>query len=98
MGSIDRLCGEEEFWMRWLRHRRAAEWSSCMSQLTIPIPLSVTEDEARLYLAIKLFEVGRLSCGEAAELAGYSKRTFMELLGKHGVAFMAYPAQELQDD
>jgi predicted HTH domain antitoxin len=51
-----------------------------------------------LYLAMTLFEVGRLSCGQAAELAGHSKRTFMGLLGKHGVAVMDYPASELQDD
>jgi predicted HTH domain antitoxin len=47
---------------------------------------------------MKLFEIGRLSCGQAAELAGYSKRTYMELLGRHGVAVMDYPASELQDD
>jgi len=47
---------------------------------------------------MKLFEIERLSCGQAAELAGYSKRTYMELLGRHGVAVMDYPASELQDD
>jgi len=69
-----------------------------MPQTTIAVPESITADEAKLYLAMKLFEVGRLSCGQAAELAGYSKRTFIELLGKHGVAVIDYPAQELQDD
>ena len=69
-----------------------------MSQATIAIPPSVTEGEAKLYLSMKLFEIGRLSCGQAAELAGYSKRTYMELLGRHGVAVMDYPAGELQDD
>jgi predicted HTH domain antitoxin len=69
-----------------------------MSRTTIAIPPSVTEGEARLYLAMKLFEIGRLSCGQAAELAGYSKRTFMELLGRYGVAVMDYPVGELQDD
>ena len=69
-----------------------------MSQATIAIPPSVTEGETRLYLSMKLFEIGRLSCGQAAELAGYSKRTYMELLGRHGVAVMDYPAGELQDD
>jgi predicted HTH domain antitoxin len=69
-----------------------------MSQVNIAVPPSVTEAEAKLYLAIKLFEIGRLSIGQAAELAGYSKRTFLELLGKHGVAFMNYPPDELQDD
>lgn len=69
-----------------------------MPQTIIAVPESIREDEAKMYLAMKLFEVGRLSCGQAAELAGYSKRTFMELLGKHGVAVMDYPPQELQDD
>jgi predicted HTH domain antitoxin len=69
-----------------------------MPQLSVAIPSSITEDEARLYLAMKLFEIGRLSCGQAAELAGYSKRTFVELLGKHGIPLMDYPAHELQDD
>ena len=69
-----------------------------MSQATIAIPPSVTESEARLYLSMKLFEIGHLSCGQAAELAGYSKRTYMELLGRHGVAVMDFPASELQDD
>lgn len=69
-----------------------------MPQATIGIPVSITEDEAKLYLAMKLFEVGRLSCGQAAKLAGYSKRTFMELLGKHGVAVLDYSREDLQDD
>jgi predicted HTH domain antitoxin len=68
------------------------------STLMIALPDSVTADEARLFLAMKLYELGRLSCGQAAELAGYSKRTFMELLGKHSIAVFNYSAVELQDD
>ena len=45
-----------------------------MSQATIAIPPSVTESEAKLYLSMKLFEIGRLSCGQAAELAGYYRQ------------------------
>jgi len=71
---------------------------AAMSQLTIDIPSSVTQEEAKLYLAMKLFEIGRLSSGQAAELAGYSKRTFLELLGKQGIPSMNYPADDLQDD
>lgn len=69
-----------------------------MVRFGIDIPLLVTEDEAKLYLAIKLFEVGRLSCGQAAEFAGYSKRTFLELLGKQGIPALNYPTYELADD
>lgn len=68
------------------------------TKLTVFLPNSISEDEAKLCLAIKLFELGRLSCGQAAELAGYSKRTFMELLGKRSIAVFDHPAAELQDD
>jgi len=69
-----------------------------MSPASIAIPPSITEAEAKLYLAMKLFEVGRLSSGQAAEYACYSKRAFLEMLGKHGVSAIDYPAVELQDD
>ncbi len=69
-----------------------------MSQSSIAIPSCITEEEAKLYLAIRLFEIGRLSSGQAAELAGYSKRTFLELLGKNGIPLVDYPPSELQDD
>ncbi len=69
-----------------------------MSEMTVALPDSISEAEAKVCLAAKLFEVGRLSCGQAAELAGYSKRTFIELLGKQGIAVVSHPAEELTDD
>jgi hypothetical protein len=42
----------------------------------------VSEDEARLLLAIKLYELGRLSLGQSAKLAGYSKRAFHRVVGE----------------
>ncbi len=63
-----------------------------MSQMTLNLP------DSRVCLAAKLFEVGRLSCGQAADLAGYSKRTFIELLGKQGIAVVDYSPDELTDD
>ena len=69
-----------------------------MTPVAISLPDSITEIEARFYLAVKLYEVGRLSCGEAAELAGYSKRTFLELLGKSGASGLDYPADEFASD
>jgi predicted HTH domain antitoxin len=44
----------------------------------------VSEDESRLLLAIKLYELGCLSLGQSAKLAGYSKRALIELLEKYG--------------
>lgn len=52
----------------------------------------------RLLLMVKLFETGKLTVGQAAELAGYSKPTFIELLGKLGVPMIDYPPEELEQE
>jgi len=75
-----------------------ARRNATVSQLTISLPGAITEDEARLLLAVKLFEVGRLSAGQASQLAGCSKRTFIELAGKQGVPVFDYSKDELTDD
>lgn len=69
-----------------------------MSTADIPLPDSVNENEARLMLAVKLFQIGRISCGQAAELAGYSKRVFMEILGREQIPVINHPADELARD
>lgn len=71
-----------------------------MKHLTIHIPahLDLDERETKNFLAAKLYECGKLSLGQAAELAGYSKETFMELLGDYGVSFFNYPLEELDED
>ncbi len=69
-----------------------------MSQLTIDLPPDIEPDEARLLLSMKLFEVGKLSLGQAATMAGYTKRTYMELLGKQGIPVIDYPPEELADE
>jgi predicted HTH domain antitoxin len=51
-----------------------------MASVTIELPDFITEDEARLLLAIRLFEEDRISCGKGAQIAGCSKRAFMEQL------------------
>ena len=51
-----------------------------------------------MLLASKLYEQGKLSLGQAAELAGYSKRTFMELLSTYNVSVFNYDAQDLEND
>ncbi|MBE9193588.1 UPF0175 family protein [Gloeocapsopsis crepidinum LEGE 06123] len=66
-----------------------------MNQFTIELPPTISNDEARLLLAAKLYEVGKLSLGKAAKLAGYSKETFIELISKMNIAVINYPAAEL---
>jgi len=53
-----------------------------MKALQIELPPEVSEEEARLLLAIKLYELVRLSLGQSDKLAGYSKRAFHRVAGK----------------
>lgn len=71
-----------------------------MKTLTINIPntADVDDKEVRMSLASKLYERGKLTLGQAAELAGYSKETFMELLAEYNVSLINYPADELDED
>ena len=66
--------------------------------LTIELPFGVEPDEAALLLSVQLFAEGKVSLGTAARMAGYSKRTFMELLGRRGVPVFNYDADELDGD
>lgn len=54
--------------------------------LTINVPEAahISEAEARIYLAGELYERKKLSLGQAAEVAGLSKRTFIEVMGQYG--------------
>lgn len=69
-----------------------------MSEVTIQLPPEVQKNEAKLLLMIKQFETGKLSLGQAAKLSGFSKRAFMELLGKYGVPVIDYPAEDLEQE
>ena len=66
--------------------------------LTIPDNLELDDREVAVLLAAKLYEQGKLSLGQGAELAGYSKRTFMELLGRYNVPIFNYNPSELAND
>ncbi|MHB2151038.1 UPF0175 family protein [Calditrichota bacterium LG25] len=69
-----------------------------MNEITIQLPPEVQKDEAKLLLMIKLYETGKLSLGQAAKFSGYSKRAFMELLGKYGARVIDYPAEDLEQE
>jgi len=69
-----------------------------MKTLTLQLPDSLDEREVRTLCAAKLYEKGSLSIGQAAEMAGYSKRIFMELLGSYDVSVFNYSEIELEKD
>ncbi len=71
-----------------------------MRTLTINIPDTVDVDNRDLAMLVstKLYEQGKLSLGQAAEIAGLTKRTFAELLGSYNVSIFNYPATDLSND
>ena len=71
-----------------------------MQTLKIDLPdfVNVDKKELIMMLASKLYEEGRLSLGQASALVGFTKRTFMELLGDYGVSVFNYDANELEKD
>jgi len=71
-----------------------------MRVLTVQIPdsLKMNDFELKMMIASKLFENGKLSSGQAAEIVGISKRSFIELLGKYNVSLFGYDYEELEDD
>jgi predicted HTH domain antitoxin len=69
-------------------------------QLNISLPdmALLTEAELKMTLAARLYESKQLSLGQAADVAGLTKRTFSELLGQYGVSLFSQTMDELSDD
>lgn len=67
-------------------------------ELKLDLPSNLSKDEVQTLLAVKLFETGRVSLGQAAKLAGYSKRAFIEVLGHHQVAVINYSPDDLREE
>jgi predicted HTH domain antitoxin len=55
-------------------------------------------DELRLAAAVKLFELGRLSSGAAANLAGVPRTVFLSKLGDYGVSTFQQTEAELKEE
>ena len=67
-------------------------------QLNIPDTVDLNDREAKILLASRLYEKGKLTLGQAAEIVGLSKRAFMEILGDYDVSIFNYPLSELEND
>lgn len=66
--------------------------------MNVELPAGLSEEEARLLLAVKLFEVGRVSLGQAAKIADLPKRAFLEILDQHKVPVFNYAPEALRGE
>ena len=79
-----------------------------MCEITLSIPddtllaLKVRPDqlgaELRLAAAVKLYELGRMSSGAAAKLAGVPRTVFLMKLADYGVDTFKLNEEELQEE
>jgi predicted HTH domain antitoxin len=66
--------------------------------LNIPDTLDMDNGQLAMLVASRFYEQGKLSLGQAAEVAGLTKRTFAELLGNYNVSIFNFPASDLSRD
>ena len=56
------------------------------------------EQEAKIAMAVKLFEMKKISSGMAAEIAGMDRVSFLLTLSQYGVSMINYDEDELESD
>ncbi|MCD6011780.1 MAG: hypothetical protein K0Q79_1642 [Flavipsychrobacter sp.] len=71
-----------------------------MSVITLDVPdkLNLDPKDTVKFLSAKLYESGKLSLGQAAELCGMSKIAFAEIIGDYNVSIINYPSSEIEED
>ena len=54
------------------------------------------EHHIRLMASLKMFELGKVSSGKAAQLAGMTRVEFLETCGRYRVSVFNYPLEEVE--
>ena len=93
---------------RWRFWQNRYQRGTVMSKITLSIPdetllaLKVNPDqlgaELRLAAAVKLYELGRMSSGAAAKLAGVPRTVFLMRLADYGVDTIKLSEEELRQE
>ncbi|MFD2570355.1 UPF0175 family protein [Spirosoma soli] len=71
-----------------------------MKTLTITLPdnLDIEEFEAKMLFAGQLYQRGKVTLGQAADIVGISKRAFMEIMGRFGFSIFNYSVEDLKHE
>jgi len=56
------------------------------------------EQHIRLMAALKMFELGKISAGKAAELAGMSRPEFYETCSRYRISVFNYSPEEIEKE
>jgi predicted HTH domain antitoxin len=71
-----------------------------MKTLTLSVPdnFEIDNKEALLMIASKMYEQGKLSLGQAADVSGLTKRAFIEILNNYNISIFNFPASDIEND
>jgi len=71
-----------------------------MTTLTLNVPdaLEKEHDETIRFLAAKLYEAGKVSLGQAAEMCGMKKWDFPEVLKQYNITYFQYTGEDLLNE
>lgn len=64
--------------------------------LNLPDSVDIDEKEIAIILASQLYDKGKLSLGQAADLVGLSKEEFMGVIGKYGVSIFGETLDDIE--
>ena len=64
--------------------------------LEVPDAANVSQTDAQILFAMKLFETDKLPLGKAAEVAGLSYRAFYELLVRYGIPVVTMTEEDVK--
>lgn len=67
-------------------------------ELAVGMTKEELEQHIRLMAALKMFELGKLSSGKAAEFAGMSRVQFLETCGMYRVSVFNYPPEHVEEE
>ena len=65
---------------------------------TVRLTPEEMEQHIRLMAALKMFELGKISSGTAAELAGLSRVEFLKTCGRYQISVFNVPSEKLDEE